>query len=173
MELDLSGEQIRQGLEHFRGADRRLQIKAEIDGITIVDDYGHHPTEIRATLEALRLRGAKRVIAIFQPHRYTRTKFLLDELAGCFAASDAVYVLDIYAASESPLPGVSSERLAARMHELGMTNAFYASSEDEALSKVLDCVRPGDLVVTIGAGSIWKVGEALAKALDIRVGERH
>ena len=110
LELDLSGEQIRQGLERFRGADRRFQIKAEMEGITIVDDYGHHPTEIRATLDAARLRGAKRIIAIFQPHRYTRTKFLMDELAGSLAGCDRVYVLDIYAASEPPIPGVSSER---------------------------------------------------------------
>ena len=102
LELDLTAEQIRQGLERFRGADRRFQIKAEMDGITIVDDYGHHPTEIRATLDAARLRGAKRIIAIFQPHRYTRTKFLLDEFAGCFAGCDRVYVLDIYGASEPP-----------------------------------------------------------------------
>ena len=125
----LPPEQIRQGLERFRGADRRFQIKAEVDGITIVDDYGHHPTEIRATLDAARLRGAKRIIAIFQPHRYTRTKFLLDELAGSFAGCDRVYVLDIYAASEPPIPGVSSERLVGRMHELGVDSARYAPSE--------------------------------------------
>ena len=123
-------EQIRHGLERFRAADRRFQIKAEVDGITIVDDYGHHPTEIRATLDAARLRGAKRIIAIFQPHRYTRTKFLLDELAGSFAGCDRVYVLDIYAASEPPIPGVSSERLVGRMHELGVNNARYAPSDE-------------------------------------------
>ena len=131
LELDLSAEQIRQGLERFRAADRRFQIKAEMDGITIVDDYGHHPTEIRATLDAARLRGAKRIIAIFQPHRYTRTKFLLDELAGCFAGCDRVYVLDIYGASEPPIPGVSSGLLVGRMHELGVNNARYAPSEEQ------------------------------------------
>ena len=128
LELDLAAEQIRQGLERFRGADRRFQIKAEVAGVTIVDDYGHHPTEIRATLDAARLRGAKRIIAIFQPHRYTRTKFLLDDFAGCFAGCDRVYVLDIYAASEPPLPGVSSGLLVGRMHELGLNNARYARS---------------------------------------------
>ncbi len=168
LELDLTAGQIRQGLERFRGADRRFQIKAEVDGITIVDDYGHHPTEIRATLDAARLRGAGRIIAIFQPHRYTRTKFLMDELAGCFAGCDRVYVMDIYGASEPPLPGVSSERLVARMHELGMSNARYAPSEARLMEELLESARPGDLLITIGAGSVWKIGEALAKELGVR-----
>jgi UDP-N-acetylmuramate--alanine ligase len=168
LELDLTAEQIRQGLERFRGADRRFQIKAQVGGITIVDDYGHHPTEIRATLDAARLRQATRLIAIFQPHRYTRTKFLLDELAGCFAGCDRVYVLDIYAASEPPIPGVSSERLVERMHELGVNGARYAPSEQQVLKELEADARPGDLIMTIGAGSVWKLGEALAKALKGR-----
>jgi UDP-N-acetylmuramate--alanine ligase len=176
VELDLTTEQIRQGLERFRGADRRFQIKAEVDGITIVDDYGHHPTEIRATLDAARLRGAKRIIAIFQPHRYTRTKFLRDELASCFEGCDRVYVLDIYAASEPPLPGVSSGLLVGRMHELGLNNARYAPSEKQVLEELLNDARPGDLIITIGAGSVWRISEALAEKLGVRsqkaVGER-
>jgi len=167
LELDLSAEQICQGLERFRGADRRFQIKAEMDGITIVDDYGHHPTEVRATLDAARLRGAKRIIAIFQPHRYTRTKFLLDELAGCFEGCDRVYVLDIYGANEPPLPGVSSGLLVGRMHQLGVNNARYASDE-QVLEELSSDARPGDLIITIGAGSVWKMGEALAKELKGR-----
>ena len=168
LELDLTAEQIRHGLERFRAADRRFQIKAEVDGITIVDDYGHHPTEIRATLDAARLRGAKRIIAIFQPHRYTRTKFLLDELAGSFAGCDRVYVLDIYAASEPPIPGVSSERLVGRMHELGVDTACYAPSDERVLEEIVSDARPGDLIITIGAGSVWKIGEAVAKELGAR-----
>jgi UDP-N-acetylmuramate--alanine ligase len=168
LELDLSAEQIRQGLERFRGADRRFQIKAKVDGVTIVDDYGHHPTEIRATLDAARLHGAKRIIAIFQPHRYTRTKFLLDEFAGCFEGCDRVYVLDIYAASEPPLPGVSSGLLVGRMHEFGLNNARYAPSEEQVLEELANDARPGDLIMTIGAGSVWKIGEALAKRLEGR-----
>jgi len=171
LELDLTAEQIRQGLERFHPADRRFQIKAELDGLTIVDDYGHHPTEIRATLAAARLRGSKRLIAIFQPHRYTRTKFLMDEFAGALSGCDRVYVLDIYAASEPPLPGITSERLVARMQELGVANAQYAPSPDAVLSELLKDVRAGDLVLTIGAGSVWKVGESLAKALAERSGK--
>jgi UDP-N-acetylmuramate--alanine ligase len=168
LELDVPPEQIREGLERFRGADRRFQIKAELDGITIVDDYGHHPTEIRATLDAARLRGARRIIPIFQPHRYTRTKFLLDELAGCFAGCDRVYVLDIYPASEAPIPGVTSARLVERMRELGTSDARYAASDQLVIDEVQDEARPGDLIMTIGAGSVWKIGEALAEELKKR-----
>lgn len=165
LELELSPEQIRQGLERFRGADRRFQIKAEVDGVTILDDYGHHPTEIQATLDAARLRGAKRIIAIFQPHRYTRTKFLLDELARSLAGCNRVYVLDIYAASEAPIPGVSSEALVNRMRQLGVENARYAPAQEPLLDELVREARPGDLVITIGAGSVWKIGEELAKKL--------
>ncbi len=168
VELGLSYEQLRQGLARFRGADRRFQIKAEIDGITIVDDYGHHPTEIRATLDAAIFRMPKRVIAIFQPHRFTRTKFLMNELAGSFAGCDRVYVLDVYAASEKPIPGVTSERLVERMRELGVSQARYAPSDKEIVEELVRDAQPGDLIITIGAGSVWKIGEALAKAIGGR-----
>jgi UDP-N-acetylmuramate--alanine ligase len=169
LELDLSAEQIRQGLDRFYGADRRFQIKGEFEGITIVDDYGHHPTEIRATLDAARLWGAKRVIAIFQPHRYTRTQFLMDEFAHSFQAADRLYVLDIYPASEKPIPGVTSQRLVERMAELGFKRAQYAPSEQAALQGVLEDLRPGDLILTVGAGSVWRIAEALAEAIRRRV----
>src|SRR5579883_2677679 len=118
LELGLSASQIRQGLERFHGADRRFQVKAEVDGITVVDDYGHHPAEIRATLEAARAQGAGRIWAIFQPHRYTRTRFLMDDFAGAFDGCERVYVLDIYPAGEEPIPGITSERLVERMRAL-------------------------------------------------------
>lgn len=165
LELDLSAMQIRQGLEDFRGADRRFQVKVQSDGIVLVDDYGHHPAEIQATVEAARLRGAKRILAIFQPHRYTRTKFLMDDFAHCFDGCDQVYVLDIYPASEPPIPGITSERLVERMRELGFRRAQYLGSDQLAVERVLAEARPGDLVLTIGAGSIWKAAEALAAAL--------
>jgi UDP-N-acetylmuramate--alanine ligase len=169
LELELSAEQIRKGLECFHGADRRFQIKAELDGITIVDDYGHHPAEIRATLEAARLWGAKRVIAIFQPHRYTRTLFLMDDFAHSFQATNQVYVLDIYPASEKPIPGVTSQRLVERMGELGFTRARYAPSEQAVIQGVLEDLRPGDLILTVGAGSVGRIGDALAEAIRGRL----
>src|SRR6266700_2932472 len=166
LELDLSAAQIREGLEHFRGADRRFQIKAESNGVMVVDDYGHHPTEIRATLDAARLQGARRIWAIFQPHRYSRTKALMDDFARCFDGCERVYVLDIYPASEPPIPGITSERLVERMRELGFDRARYAPSEQETIEEVLAEARPGDLVLTIGAGSVWKIAERLAEAMQ-------
>jgi len=165
LELDLTAEEIRVGLEQFRGADRRFQIKAEAGGITVVDDYGHHPAEIRATLAAARDRGATRIWVVFQPHRYTRTKFLMDDFARAFEGVERLYVLDIYPASEPPIPGVTSERLVARMHELGLSSARYAPSEEELHAELLGSLKAGDMVLTIGAGNVWKVGEALALKL--------
>jgi UDP-N-acetylmuramate--alanine ligase len=165
LELDLSAEEIRRGLDCFQGVDRRFQIKGEFEGITIVDDYGHHPTEIRATLEAARLWGAKRVIAIFQPHRYTRTLFLMDDFARSFQATDRVYVLDIYPASEKPIPGVTSQRLVERMAELGFEGARYAPSEQAVIQGVLEDLRTGDMILTVGAGSVGRIGDTLAEAI--------
>ena len=171
LELDVSADAIRKGLESFRGADRRFQVRAESNGITVVDDYGHHPTEIRATLEAARARGAKRIWVIFQPHRYTRTKFLMDDFAHSFEGCERVYVLDIYPASELPIPGVSAQRLVGRMRELGFDRAQYVSDED-AIAEVLEKARPGDLIMTIGAGNISRVAERLANRLDGDAGTR-
>jgi UDP-N-acetylmuramate--alanine ligase len=168
LELDLSPAEIRKGLDRFQGADRRFQIKGEFEAITIVDDYGHHPTEIRATLDAARLWGAKRVIAVFQPHRYTRTQFLMDDFAHSFQATDRVYVLDIYPAGEKPIPGVTSQRLVERMAELGFDHAQYAPSEQAVIQGVLEDLRPGDLILTVGAGNVWRIADALAGAIQGR-----
>jgi UDP-N-acetylmuramate--alanine ligase len=165
VELDLNAAQIRQGLATFRGADRRFQLKAEVNGITLVDDYGHHPSEIRATLDAARLGDWRHIWAIFQPHRYTRTKFLMDDFAGCFQSCDRVYVLDIYPASEPPIPGITSARLVERMRELGFDRARYAVSEEAVMEEVLRQAQPGDLIMTVGAGSIAKLSETLAEIM--------
>ncbi|MGH9325946.1 MAG: UDP-N-acetylmuramate--L-alanine ligase [Terriglobia bacterium] len=165
LELGLSSEQIRHSLERFRGADRRFEVKAEVDGITIVDDYGHHPTEIHATLEAARAWGARRLWVIFQPHRYTRTRFLMDRFAPAFRGSERVYVLDIYPAGEEPIPGITSERLVERMKEQGCSGVRYAPPETDWVEEVLAAAEPGVVIMTIGAGSIWKVGEELSEAL--------
>ncbi len=165
LELDVDPGVMRSSLEQFRGADRRFQVKGESEGVTVVDDYGHHPTEIRATLDAAQLRGAKRLWVIFQPHRFTRTKYLMDEFARCFDGCDRVYVLDIYPASEPPLPGITSERLVERMRELGFDRARYAPSQEEVVREVLAEVRKGDLVLTMGAGNVWKIADALLEAL--------
>jgi len=168
LELDLNAAQIREGLEDFRGADRRFQVKAKANGVTLIDDYGHHPSEIRATLDAARLGGWRRIWVVFQPHRYTRTKFLMDDFAGCFAGCDRVYVLDIYPASEPPIAGITSERLVERMRELGLDRALYVHSEAAVLEEVLGEAGPGDLIMTIGAGSIAKLSDTLAEAMRRR-----
>src|SRR5487761_137950 len=165
LELGLDAGRIRRGIEQFHGADRRFQVKAEVDGITVVDDYGHHPAEIRATLDAARARGARSIWAVFQPHRYTRTQFLMDEFAPAFAGCGRVDVLDIYPAGEDPIPGVTAQALAERMRKLGCAAAHYAPSENDLVRELLEEVRPGTLILTIGAGSVWKIGDALAGAL--------
>src|SRR6516162_1294908 len=123
--LDIPTGQIREGLANFIGVDRRYQFKGRVNGITVIDDYGHHPTEIRATLSAARQCGYRRIHVIFQPHRYTRTQLLLDEFSGAFNDADSVSVLDIYAASETPIPGVSGEYLAERISKEGKRHVTY------------------------------------------------
>jgi len=167
LELELTADEIRDGLARFRGADRRFQVKANCGGVMIVDDYGHHPTEIRATLATARLviPPGGRVWVVFQPHRYTRTQFLMDDFARCFEGCERIYVLDIYAASEPPISGITSRRLVERMRELGFDRGRYAPSESEVTRELLAEVRPGDLILTVGAGSIWRVAEELSVGL--------
>jgi UDP-N-acetylmuramate--alanine ligase len=160
-ELEVPLEKIREGLAAFSGVDRRFQLRGEAAGIAVVDDYGHHPTEIRATLAAARQCQYKRVHAIFQPHRYTRTLHLLDEFARSFHEADAVYVMDIYAASEKPIEGVSAEVLVDKLQGYGHRNARYAGTMDNAVAAVRDSARAGDLVLTLGAGNVWQAGDRL------------
>jgi len=167
LELGLAVDKIREGLALFRGADRRFQVKANCGGVMIVDDYGHHPAEIRATLATARLvvPPGGRIWVVFQPHRYTRTQSLMDDFAECFEGAERVYLLDIYAASEEPIPGVTSEQLARRMRESGFHRGRYAPAEDELIRELLAEVRPSDLILTVGAGSIWRVADKLCEAL--------
>ncbi len=165
IELGLSGEQIRSGLERFSGADRRFQVKYDAGGVTVVDDYGHHPTEIRATLEAACSRGARRIWAVFQPHRYTRTQFLIDEFGPAFSACERVYVLDIYPAGESPIEGITAQNLVARMRKTGCPNARYAPSEEEVVAEIASHVEAGLFILTIGAGNVGRLAEDLVQRL--------
>src|ERR1051326_7146495 len=144
--LDVNVDKIRAALEQFRGVDRRFQIKGAAGGVTVVDDYGHHPTEIRATLAAARQCGYKRVHVIFQPHRYTRTRDLSDQFATAFGDADSLLVLDIYAASEEPIEGVSGERLAQRIAEAGHKSAEYTPSFEAAVARIAVLAQTGDMV---------------------------
>jgi UDP-N-acetylmuramate--alanine ligase len=165
MELDVSPSKIRDGLDGFSGVDRRFQIRGQQRGVTVIDDYGHHPTEIRATLAAARLCNYKRIHVIFQPHRYTRTSALMDDFAKSFHDADSVFLLDIYAASEAAIEGVTAQALAERMREFGHRSVEYRGSADRAVDRVLNVVREGDLVMTLGAGNVWQAGDRLIEQL--------
>jgi UDP-N-acetylmuramate--alanine ligase len=161
LELEMQVEMIREGIEEYRGVDRRFQLRGEHGGIAVIDDYGHHPTEIRATLEAARLCRFARVHVIFQPHRYTRTSHLMDEFARSFHQADTVTLLDIYAASEAPIAGVSSEVLAERLRAFGHREVRYAGNINAAAEIVSEIAKAGDAVVTLGAGNVWQAGDRL------------
>ena len=165
LELDVKLDVIREALDGFTGVERRFQTRGEARGVTVIDDYGHHPTEILATLTAARLCRFERIHAIFQPHRYTRTQALMDEFARSFHQADAVYVLDIYAASEKPIEGVSGELLAERMRDFGHRCALYTATIDGSVDAVIAAVREGDAVLTLGAGNVWQAGERLLERL--------
>ncbi len=166
--LDLSVEKIREALANFNGVDRRFQVIGTVEGVTIVDDYGHHPTEIRATLAAARQCGFAKIHVIFQPHRYTRTQLLLDDFAIAFRDADSVLVLDIYAASEKPIPGVNAETLANRITESGGQEALYVRSFAEAARLASRAAQPGDMILTLGAGSIWQLAPQVLEQLESR-----
>jgi UDP-N-acetylmuramate--alanine ligase len=162
-QLGISSDKIAEGLSYFRGVDRRFQHKGVARGVTVVDDYGHHPTEIRATLAAARECGHKRIHVVFQPHRYTRTLDLLDQFSTAFTDADTVEVLPIYAASEEPIPGVTGEALAARIE--GPKVAF-APDFSSAIEAVTASAAPGDLILTLGAGSVSQLGPQILAALE-------
>jgi UDP-N-acetylmuramate--alanine ligase len=164
--LDIPADQIRSGLDGFRGVDRRFQLKGKAAGVSVIDDYGHHPTEIRATLAAARQCGFRRVHVIFQPHRFTRTRDLMDEFATAFADADTLCLLDIYPASEKPLEGITAEALASRIAGAGKRSAAYAPSFSDAVAKIAALAQPGDMVLTLGAGSVSQLGAMILEKLE-------
>jgi UDP-N-acetylmuramate--alanine ligase len=167
-ELGVAPGVIREGLALYAGVDRRFQIKGVERGVTVIDDYGHHPTEVRATLQAARSCNPKRILVLFQPHRYSRTFHLMDDFARAFHQADRVFVLDIYAASEKPMEGVSSEALVERLRQFGQRNAEYVDSLAHGVEAVVAAAEPGDLVVTLGAGSVSQASDTILEALKAR-----
>src|SRR4051794_1581490 len=165
MELDVNPDAIREGLATFSGVDRRFQLRGRERGVTVVDDYGHHPTEIRATLDGARVCGFRRVNVLFQPHRYTRTLHLMDDFARSFHQADNVFVMDIYAASEKPIEGVSAESLVERIRSFGHRGVEYVGSLERGVDALLAVASEGDLVLTLGAGSVWQAGEKVLARL--------
>jgi UDP-N-acetylmuramate--alanine ligase len=183
--LDIDSDHIRAALEGFRGVDRRFQLRGKAAGVSVIDDYGHHPTEIRATLAAARQCGFHKIHVIFQPHRYTRTRDLMDEFATAFGSADSLVVLDIYAASEPPIEGVTGESLARLIAEKTISEKIigekmesektigrsdkppvsYASSFADGVASVVAAAQPGDMILTLGAGSVSQLGPMILEKL--------
>jgi UDP-N-acetylmuramate--alanine ligase len=174
--LDVGIEFIRTALDHFRGVDRRFQLRGRAAGVSVIDDYGHHPTEIKATLAAARQCGFSKIHVIFQPHRYTRTRDLMNEFTTAFPDADSLFVLDIYAASERPIEGITGEMLAQRIGEKSGKSVTYASSFAEAVNAAVEAAHDGDMILTLGAGSVSQFGpmilEKLKESEPVRVVSR-
>lgn len=166
--LDISVDSIRAALDQFRGVDRRFQLRGRAAGVSVIDDYGHHPTEIKATLAAARQCGFGKIHVIFQPHRYTRTRDLIDEFTSAFGDADSLFVLDIYAASEKPIEGITGEILAQRIREKSAKIGHYASSFSEAVDSAAAAAQDGDMVLTLGAGSVSQLGPMILDKLKGR-----
>jgi UDP-N-acetylmuramate--alanine ligase len=166
LDLDVPFAAIAEGLRSFTGVDRRFQVRADARGVLVVDDYGHHPTEIRATLETLRRRaGERRVVVLFQPHRFSRTQALWDDFCRAFHQADVLLLTDIYPASEDPIAGVTAESLAAAVRERGHRHAEYVGELRSASAALLATIREGDVVLTLGAGSVPTAADDLVREL--------
>jgi UDP-N-acetylmuramate--alanine ligase len=164
--LEVPVLRIREALENFRGVDRRFQLRGKVAGVAVVDDYGHHPTEIRATLAAARQCGYRKIHVIFQPHRYTRTRDLMDEFATAFSDADSLFMLDIYPASEQPIEGITGEALARKVREVGNREAVYAGSFEDAVTAAASNAVEGDMILTLGAGSVSQLAAMLLEKLQ-------
>ena len=164
--LDIPVAHIHEALKDFHGVDRRFQLRGEAGGIAVIDDYGHHPTEIKATLAAARQCGYRNIHVIFQPHRYTRTRDLMDEFTTAFDDADSLFVLDIYPASEQPIEGITGEALARNISKKRGRPAWYVSSFEEAISAGTDVAQSGDMILTLGAGSVSQLGPMLLDKLQ-------
>jgi UDP-N-acetylmuramate--alanine ligase len=170
LELKMHPAAIKEALSSFGGIQRRFEFKGEAKGVKVYDDYGHHPTEVQATLSAAKmnmkhLSDAGRLFVVFQPHRYTRTADLMDEFAGSFLGVDALVLLDIYPASEKPIPGITSELLAEKMTKRGQKNVTCFRHREQALDFLVAQLKEGDVLLTLGAGDVWKIGESIVDRL--------
>ncbi len=164
--LDIPLDAIRAALDQFRGVDRRFQLRGTAAGISVIDDYGHHPTEIKATLAAARQCGFRKIHVIFQPHRYTRTRDLMEEFTTAFADADSLFLLDIYAASEKPIEGITAEALVQRIRENRGKPVEYVSSVADAIGAATKAAQAGDMILTLGAGSISQLGPMILEKLN-------
>lgn len=167
LELEIDFEAIRRGLETFTGVHRRFEVKGETAGITVVDDYAHHPAEIEATLEAVHEGWPdRRVVVVFQPHLYSRTRDFLEEFARSFFNADVLVVTDVYPAREDPIPGVDGATIAERARSYGHHEVRYVPEKEDVPEALSEIVAPGDMVLTVGAGDIWRYGETFVEELE-------
>lgn len=166
LDLSIAPDLIRDALEEFAGVDRRFQVKGEVKGVLVVDDYGHHPAEISATLNAAKDGFGRRVVVIFQPHRYTRTYHLLREFFTAFYQADVLVVTEVYAAGEPVIPGVSGRQIAEGAMDHGHRSVTFLPEKEAIPEFVLSVLEPGDLLITMGAGDIWQVGEEILRRLE-------
>ncbi len=173
LELEIPFDRIAAALGGFVNADRRFQIKGRSGDILVVDDYGHHPTEIIATLNAAKRACNRRIVAVFQPHRYSRTRALAEDFARAFDDAEVLVVLPVYAAGEDPLPGVTAEGLVGRIKRAGHRNVTYASDFPRAQEVLEENLREGDLLITLGAGDVWKIAEEFLGAPPRRHDRKH
>ena len=169
LEIGVGFDHIAESLAGFGGVGRRFETRGEVGGVRVVDDYGHHPTEIRATLSAARGLG-RRVLVVFQPHRFSRTATLREEFGIAWGDADRVWVLDIYAAGEQPLPGVTGRTVVEAAHAAGARHLSYAASAAEAAAAAAAEAQPGDVILTMGAGDVWKLGDEILKRLRSAAG---
>jgi len=162
MELGIPFDRVRAGLAEYGGVVRRFQVKGEREGITVVDDYGHHPEEIRATLAAAReVWPDRRIVVGFQPHRYSRTHGLFRDFLSAFHNADLLFVFDVYSAGEEPIPGATGDRLCEAIGQHGHKGAIYGGRAVDAAGTIVPMLRPGDIFLTMGAGDVWKLGESV------------
>jgi UDP-N-acetylmuramate--alanine ligase len=166
VELEVPVDLIRKGLAAFTGVERRFHLRGENSGIMVVDDYGHHPTEVKATLAAARQGWNRRVVVLFQPHRYTRTRDCMGEFAHAFDDADAVFMTEVYPAGERPIPGVSGAILAETIKSAGHPSVTFVEQKEALPDQVLPFLKSGDLVLTMGAGDIWKAGTGILARLE-------
>jgi UDP-N-acetylmuramate--alanine ligase len=171
--LNVPSDLIREGLAKFGGVSRRFDIKGSVNDITVIDDYGHHPAEIRATLEAARGCKFNRLLILFQPHRYSRTQHLWEDFRSAFNQADILVLTDIYGASELPIPGVTSEALAAAIREAGHKNVHYRRSMHDSIEFLLKNAKPGDAILTVGAGNVSRASNELMVLLGTEHPSHH
>ncbi|MBI5188037.1 MAG: UDP-N-acetylmuramate--L-alanine ligase [Nitrospirae bacterium] len=180
LELQMDVSRIKDALKGFSGIQRRFELKGEVGDIKVFDDYGHHPTEVEATLRAAKegvLNRAKgkeqrakrygRLFVIFQPHRYTRTRDLMEEFSFSFKDADSLILLDIYSAGEKPIEGVSSATLCERIKKAGHKSVVYMKDREDAIGHIISNIREGDVLLTLGAGDVWKIGDEILRRLKV------